>query len=170
MKKRIYWLAAALLVVAAAGFFSGWHIYLHGERPRTVENITGEWFLRQYHAHNVDLETDDAWTVDFPTDDHDIYITVLFDAGGFGCIEMKHEGSRIVHASYYHWALADDTLVRSNEWENDEYRIEKLTRSELVLVIRRENLRGETYESTYYYTRHPLKELDSNANGRYRRS
>ncbi len=46
--------------------------------------------------------------------------------------------------------------MRSDERENEEYRIEKLTRSQLVLVIRRENLHGETCESTYYYER-PVK-------------
>lgn len=153
MKKRIYWLAAALLVLAAAGFFAGRHIYLHGERPRTVENIAGEWFLRTLHAYNVDTESDDEWTEDFPTKEHDIYMTSLFDAGGYGVIEMKHEGPRIVYVDYSHWTLLNDTLVWSNRWDDDEYRIEKLTRSQLVLVVRRENLRGETYESTYSYER-----------------
>ncbi len=170
MKKRIYWLATALLVLAAVGFFLGRHIYLHRELPPTVENISGEWFLRKLHACNVDPtpdtdttpdadagpDSEDEWTVDFPTEDHDIYMTAVFDAGGYGCLEIKHEGPRIVHAWYYHWALCGDTLVRSDEQESEEYRIEKLTRSQLVLVIRRENLHGETCESTYYYER-PVK-------------
>lgn len=159
MKKRIYPLAAALLVLAAAGFFAGRRIYLHRELPRTVENMAGEWYLRKVHAHNVNPAQTDEWTQDFPTDDHDIYMTELFDAGGCGCLELKHEGPRIVHANYYRWELSADTLSRTNERETEKYRIEKLTRSQLVLVIRRENLRGETYESTYYYVR-----------GSYRRS
>ncbi len=159
-----------LLILVAAGFFLGRHIYLHHELPRTVENISEEWFLRKVHACNVDPtpdtdttpdadagpDSEDEWTVDFPTDDHDIYMTAVFDVGGYGCLEIKHEGSRIVHAWYYHWALCGDTLVRSDERENEAYRIEKLTRSQLVLVIRRENLHGETCESTYYYER-PVK-------------
>ncbi len=170
MKKRTYSLAALLLILVAAGFFLGRHIYLHRELPRTVENMAGEWFLRKFRACNVnptpDTDTtpdadsgpdsEDEWTVDFPTEDHDIYMTAVFDAGGYGCLEIKHEGPRIVHAWYYHWALCGDTLVRSDERESEEYRIEKLTRSQLVLVIRRENLHGETCESTYYYER-PVK-------------
>ena len=153
MKKWIYPVAAAFVVLAAAGFFAGRHIRLHSERPRTVENIAGEWFLRKLCATNIDFETGDDWTVDFPTEDDGIFFTERFDMGGHGCIEMKHEGPRIVHVRYSHWALLGDTLVRSNEWETEEYRIEKLTRSQLVLVIRRRNQQGETYESTYCYER-----------------
>jgi len=159
MKKRTYSFAALLLILVAAGFFLGRHIYLHRELPRTVENIAGEWFLRKVHVCNVDPAPDpdpdweNEWTDDFPTEEHDIFFTLCFDTGGLGCIKFKYEGPQKVDAWQYFWCLSGNTLVRWNRWEYDEYRIDRLTRSQLVLVIRRENLHGETYESTYYYER-----------------
>lgn len=154
MKKRIYPLAAALLVVAAAGFFSGRHIYLHGELPRTVENIAGEWFFRQFHTTNVDPQADDQWTDDYPTGEYNTFFTLHFDTNDWECTKCKHEDAQIVHSWAYYWDLLDDdTLVLWNKYDWEEFRIDRLTRSQLVLVIRRENMRGETCESTYCYER-----------------
>ena len=155
MNLRICLFATALIVLAAADYFSEPYACLQDvELPRTVENISGEWFFRKLHATNVDPQIDDEWTDDFPTEEHGIFFTLRFDEGGFGCIKLKHEGPRIVHAWFYCWSLSDDTLILSNDWEDEAYRIETLTYSQLVLVIRRVNLQGETYESTYYYERY----------------
>lgn len=154
MKIRTYVFATALLILAEVGFFAGRHIYLHGQRPRTVENITGEWFLRKFHATNVDPQVDDEWTDDFPTEERGTYFTLCFDTNGLGCIKFKYEGPQMVDAWQYFWCLSGDTLVRWNQYDCEEFRIDRLTRSQLVLVIRRVNLQGETYESTYYYERY----------------
>lgn len=154
MKIRIYVLATALLILAEVGFFAGRHIYLHGERPRTNENIAGEWFFRKLHATNVDPQVDDEWTDIYPVEEHNTFFTLHFDTNDWKCTKCKHEDAQIVHSWAYYWDLLDDdTLVLWNKYDWEEFRIDRLTRSQLVLVIRRVNLQGQTYESTYYYDR-----------------
>lgn len=155
MKKRTFIVAftTALIILAAAGFFSGRHIYLHDELPRTDENIAGEWFFRKFHATNVDPQIDDEWTDIYPAEEHNTFFTLHFDANYGECTKCKHEDAQIVHTWAYYWNLANDTLTLWNKYDCEEFRIGKLTRSHLVLVIRRTNLQGQTYESTYYYER-----------------
>ncbi len=155
MKRRTFILVFTIeLLVLAAVCGSLLHRYRHRELPRTVENIAGEWFLRKFQVHSLDGKEED-WTEEFPWGDRKTHLSKLFDAGGRGCIDIKYEDNRIVFAKYYHWTSDSDSLWLEHEEDDSyllKYRIEKLTRTQFVLVELCENDYGK-FEWTLTYDR-----------------
>ena len=110
--------------------------------PVTEANIVGTWKIVHEQGYEDDGYEIETWSDDYPCTDEDVwwYWTFTFDEGGT-CTQKEIDIIDKVESSSgsdkFSYSISGNTLTLSNEDEGGDdivrYRIDKLTKSQLVL-------------------------------------
>ena len=125
--------------------------------PATEANIVGTWQIVHEQGYEDDGYEIETWSEDFPYTDDEVwfYWTNKFDKGGTGTHTYYQEGDS--PASWkFSYSISGNTLTISDEDEGGgdivRYRIDKLTKSQLVLFESTDDYNDHT-ENTMTYKR-----------------
>ncbi len=125
----------------------------YAELPHTFENLNGTWRVVHGEGWNDSYGCKCTWTIDYRFDEPDGYYETLAFRADSVCVAAEGRGEDVMNTRRLECSISGDTLTMLDplvSWTY--YRIEKLTRSQLVLV---EQLEGDTgaLESSMTYER-----------------
>lgn len=152
--KKLFFIAAALF--AAVSFSACSDEDKDDNLPVTVANLAGTWQITHSEGWVIYSDgTREDFSEDFPA--RDGWWTVEYREDGTATeTSYNDSGSATIEESFT-YTISGTTLTESRSYENNCYEIKSLSKNNLILFLKGEDLegkdQGQKYEYTYTYKR-----------------